>query len=378
MRELAFPDEPEMHTRRIAIGESHYKYYSHSGRDEVVDYRRLAEVWLSEYPEDHLRDFLRQFRGKDAQNHASAFFELFLHERLRVLCDELKVERVIPDSGKQADFLLHYSDGSALAVEALSMETVESIDENVNLVNEWVRQLTSRDFKIWFGASDGHLSATPRKRPVQNWGRRVLSKYNWAQADEAVRATGQRLIPVEPLQLGDWVVQANLWVNLPEERTERECLTIHAGRTAGSNEVPTILRQRITKKIKAKKSQRGSTPFILAVNVNDHMFDPGEEELEILHGFKPHVRFTTVRNDGKPAELNLRGVFAPDGTEGVWSTSDNKPQYSRCSAIWFFHHVGVVCPRGTRQKLYLNPFVSHDFRTLALHHFATADVGLPD
>lgn len=379
MRELAFPDEPEMHTRRIEIGESHYRYYSHSGRDEVVEYRRLVEAWLSEYPEDHLRDFLGRFRGKDARDHASAFFELFLHERLRVLCDELEVEGAIPDSGKRADFVLHYSDGSALAVEALSLERASlTTNPNVDLVHEWIRQITSRDFSIWFGEPEGHLSSAPKKLEVQGWANRVLLEYRWEDAYEAVGRTDYPFIAVEPLRLGDWSAPAELMIKPPEHRTETSCLGVFGEQSVGYYNVPAELRDRIRRKISSKKADRSSVPFILAVNVEDHLLHVAEEELEILHGFKHRIRFTTATRGDQVVKRDAQGMFSPDGTEGVWSTSDNRGQYGRCGAIWFFHQVGIVHPRGSRRALYLNPFVPHDFRMLALHHFAMADVGLPD
>ena len=378
MRERAFPEEPEMHERRIEIGESTYRYYSHSGRPEVVEYRHLTEEWLSHYPEEHLRGFLRRFQGKDSQAHESAFFELFLHERLRVLCDKIEVEGEIVDSGKRADFVLHYNEGSALAVEALSLEPIERAEApNVRLVNEWIRQLRSADFMIWLGESEGQLTSAPKKREVQGWAKRVLSEHSWEEADRLVRFTDDRRIPVEPLKLDGWSTQAKLWVNEPDKRTERECLAVLAGGTVGYYEVPKVARERIEKKIRAKKAEQSSMPFVLAVNVNDQMLDLGEEELEILHGFKPRILFRTAVGGGPPVDPAPRSVFSPDGTEGVWSTPDNKAQYDRCDAIWFFHQVGIVQPRGRRSALYLNPFVSHDFRMMALHHFATAGVALP-
>ena len=378
MRERAFPEEPEMHERRIEIGESTYRYFSHSGRPEVVKYRRLTEAWLPHYPEEHLHRFLRRFQGKDSQAHESAFFELFLHEHLRVLCDKIEVEGTIADSGKCADFVLHYADGSAVAVEALSLKPIERAeDPNVELVNEWIRQLQSADFMICLSKSKGQLTSAPKKREVQSWARDVLSQYSWEEAYNFAQMTGNRLIPVKPLELDGWSTQAKLWVNAPDRRTERECLAVFAGGTGGSYKVPQVARERIEKKIRAKKAEQSSMPFVLAVNVNDQMLDLGEEELEILHGFKPRILFRTAVDGGPPVDPDPQSVFSPDGTKGVWSTPDNKAQYDRCDAIWFFHQVGIVQPRGRRSALYLNPFVSHDFRMMALHHFATAGVALP-
>lgn len=378
MRERAFPEEPEMHERRIAIGESTYRYYSHSGLPKLVEYRHLTEEWLSRYPEEHLRGFLRRFQGKDSQAHESAFFELFLHEHLRVLCDKIEVEGAIADSGKCADFVLHYADGSAVAVEALSLEPIEHVKApNVRRVNAWIKELRSADFMICLSKSKGQLTSAPKKREVQGWVKRVLSEHSWEEADRLVGFTNDRRIPVEPLKLDGWSTQAKLWVNEPDKRTERECLAVPAGGTVGYYEVPQVARERIEKKIRAKKAEQSSIPFVLAVNVNDQMLDLGEEELEILHGFKPRILFRTAVGGGPPVDPDPQSVFSPDGTKGVWSTPDNKAQYDRCDAIWFFHQVGIVHPRGRRSALYLNPFVSHDFRMMALHHFATAGVALP-
>lgn len=379
MRERAFPEEPEMHERGSVSSESAYRYYSHSGLPEVVEYRRLTEEWLSHYPEERLRDFLRRFQGKDSQAHEAAFFELFLHERLRALCDKIEVEGAIADSDKRSDFVLHYADGSVLAVEALSLEPIQRAeDPNVRLVNEWLRELRSADFEIWLGESEGQLTSAPKRRKVQGWAERVLSKYSWEEADRLVRLTGDRIIPIEPLELDGWVTQAELWVNAPNARTERECLVVLAGPAFGYYDLPAAVRERIRNKIKRKKVSRGSTPFTLAVNINDRMLRPADEELEVLHGFKHRIRFRTAVAGGPPVDPDPQSVFSPDGTEGVWSTPANKAQYDRCAAIWFFHQVDFVHPHGSRRKLYLNPFVHHDFRMLMLHHFATAGVALPD
>ena len=381
MRERAFPEEPEMHERwrERASGESTYRYFSHSGRPEVVEYRRLTEEWLSHYPEEHLRKFLRRFQGNDSQVHEAAFFELFLHERLRVLCDKIEVEGAIGDSGKCADFVLHYADGSAVAVEALSLEPIERAeDPNVELVNEWIRQLRSADFMIWLGESEGQLTSAPKKREVQGWARDVLSQYSWEEAYNFAQRTGNRLIPVKPLELDGWVTQAELWVNPPNERIKRECLGVFAGQGFGYYDLPATVRERIRDKIKRKKVSRGSTPFILAVNINDRMLHPADEELEVLHGFKHRIRFRIATGGGPPVDPDPQSVFSPDGTEGVWSTPDNKAQYDRCAAIWFFHQVGIVHPRGRRSALYLNPFVSHGYRMKAFSHSVPADIALPD
>ena len=282
-----------MHHRRIELGETTYAYYSHSRREEVVAYRRLAEQWLAHYPEQHLTGLLKRLKGKNDGAHESAFFELFLHEYVLRLCDDVEIEGLLADSGKRADFVLHYHDGDALAVEALPLQPIDGvISENVKLVNEYVRQLTSSDFFIWFGESEGELDQPPRKRDAQRWAERLLSQYNWEDEHALAQISGNRLIPIEPLKLGDWVIEAKLYVKSPEARTEQTCLGVLAGSHTGSYEVPAIVRDRVLKKIRNKKSSRSDVPFVLAVNIRDTMFKLGGEELEVLHGFKHQIRIT--------------------------------------------------------------------------------------
>ena len=131
-----------------------------------------------------------------------------------MLCDKIEVEGTIADSGKCADFVLHYADGSAVAVEALSLEPIERAKApNVRLVNAWIKELRSADFMICLSKSKGQLTSAPKKREVQGWAKRVLSEHSWEEADRRVRFTDDRRIPVEPLKLDGWSTQAKLWVN---------------------------------------------------------------------------------------------------------------------------------------------------------------------
>lgn len=368
-----------MHERRIRIGESHYDYYSHSGREGIVRYRDLTERWLVNYPQEHRTAWLKRFRNKKADSHESAFFELFLHEYVHRFCDHVEIEGTIPDSKKQADFVLHFGDGTSLAIEALSLRpTGGIISENIHRVNEYVRQVMSSDFSIWFGESQGRLDQTPPKRVVQSWAERVLARYRWEDAIDVFERTGEMCFPVEPLRLENWIVEAQVCVRPGDNREERECLGVLAGGGGGYYEAPGAARKKILSKIRAKKSLQTEVPFFLAVNVADWMMKPGEEELEILHGFKHKVHITPVKRDDGTIDYPGQGLFSPDGTEGVWSTADNESKYGRCSAMWFFHRVHAAHPTGTRQAMYLNPYTDHDFRTLTMLHYSTAGVGMPE
>lgn len=375
MRELAFPDEPQRHDRSRGRGESLHDFYSRFDSDEVAAYRRKANTWLSSYPEQHQSEFLRRFRGTRDDDHNAAFFELFMHEYLRGIADRIEIECEIPGSGKRADFGLHFTDGGLLLVEALSIQGTRMVlNPNVNQVMEYVSELRSSEFTLTFGIAEGELTSTPRRDYVQKWARRAVERLDWCEAHARAEITGDSSTHIEPLQWDNWMIQASLYVK-PSDRRIDESLLDGGPVKVGYDEVPCMVRERILKKIRGKTRTSSDMPFILAVNVNDRMLRDRENEREILYGIKDAPQFPTSPTDAVRA---ARSMELHPGTEGVWVASDGRTRYERCSAIWFFHQVDVIRPHGSRQALYLNPFVSHDFRTLALHHFATADVGLPD
>ncbi|MYD17180.1 MAG: hypothetical protein F4W99_12015 [Chloroflexi bacterium] len=335
--------------------------------------------WLDNYPQDHRANCISRLQSKKSDSHESAFFELFLHEYLHRFTDRIEIEGPIPYSDKRADFVLHFGDGNPLAVEALSIQPTEGVvHENVHRVNEYVRQVKSADFSIWFGEHSGALKDAPPKQVVQQWANRALVRYRWEDAVRLYHQTGDLCLPVEPLRLGGWVIEAKVCVRIDEDRVERECLGVFAGRQTGYYGVPMHVRDKVLSKVRTKKSAPSSVPFVLAVNITDWMMKPGEEELEVLHGFKHRVQISPVRLPDGTMDYSGQGHFSPDGTEGVWSTAQNESQYRRCSAVWFFHQVGVVHPTGSRQAMYLNPYTKHSFRTHVLHHYSIAGVGRPD
>lgn len=379
MGERAFPSEPQMHERDIRPGETAYDFYTHSGLEHIIAYRKHVERWLANYPLQHQPALLRRLQSKKSDAHESAFFELFLHEYLRKLCDHVEVEGELPDSNKRADYVLHFEDGSAVAVEALSIQRkMGLVNENVRRVNEYIQEVKSSDFFIWLRESQGSLKQTPSKKEVQNWTRRVLTQLSWEKANEHAQHSGDRLIPVEPLKLKGWRVAADIYVKDVDDRTDREYshITVEPGVTY--YEVPRAVRDKVLSKIRAKKSTPTTIPFVLAVNVTDRMWKPSEEELEVLYGYKHRPQITRIERADGTKHYRSQGLFSPDGTEGVWSTVQNKAQYGRCSAVWFFHQVDAARPRGTRQALYLNPHTDHGLRLQFLQHYATAGIGFPE
>lgn len=344
MRPRAFPDEPEMHHRSRLVGERAYVFDSHSGLPHIVEYRQLVEQRLLNYPEAEAANLLSRFDVKDDSIYESASFELFLHDLLRSVTDQIEIEGLIPDSDKQADFVLRLGGYGEIHVEALSLPfALNTSDENLELVNQYVGGILSSDFSIYLSAVQGEFSHTPPRQPVDDWTQRALQAFSWEQADRRVRDNPGRLIPIEPLVLDECQIEASLLVRPPDERTEQSCLGMPAtsANIFGYDTRVADTQKKIEKKIKAKKQAMTSTPFVLTVNVNNRMRPYEKKELEVLYG---------------------------NGDNGVWRTSDGHPResYTRCAAIWFFHQVDPLYPRGRRNALYLNPDIDHDERMAIL------------
>ena len=369
-----------MHDRGQEVDESAYVFDMHSGLPHIVEFRRLVEQWLLNYPDDHLDSFLSRFQAqaaKDDHYHA-AMFELFLHEHLRGFADRIEIESAIPGSDKRADFGLHFADGGRLLVEALAVQRTRMMPKpNLDRVMGYVGEMESTGFVLYFDyltTVDHDIPNTHGKAHVQNRVHRIVEHCDWYNANAHAEITGDRVISVDPLKLGDWSIGAWLYVKRPDERLDGPLLA--GGRTEiGYDALPNQVRNKILKKIWRKTSGHKDVSFVLAVNIHDRMSNHREGEPEILYGLKGMPQFPTSPADAARA---VRSMKSQSGTEGVWATSDGHSNHERCSAIWFFHQVGVEHPTGSRHTLHLNPFVLHESPTLLLQEYVAADARLSD
>ena len=373
-----FSEQPQMHDRPGQDGESLYEFVAYSSRPQVIEYRNLIKDSISAYPATHREALEKRLKSKEDRQHRSAYFELFLHELLRGMCDRIEVEGKIENTSKQADFVLHYADGSAIEIEAMSIhDTRFTSDPNIEKVNQWIREIKSADFEIRFKRRfvNAKLSRTPSKRDIQKWVREGLGKYSWDEANELVQQSQFRCIPIAPLKLEEQQFEAVLYVVQEHEREEGSCLGVGLGGTGTFCNAAGRIRSKMREKIRDKKPSESPSPFILAVNIEDAlmMTQPNQDELRVLYGLD-HVTSLLVGDHSRPMEAQT--VFSACGRPGVWSSVSNKSQYERCSAIWFFHRVGVSSAFGTRQALYLNHSVCHGPNMLWLHNFATAGIGM--
>lgn len=374
-----FPDEPRTHDRFRNVNESIYTYCRQSASEQAATYRGFANEWFEHYPEEHRSAFRGRFCGSRNDQHNAAFFELFLYDLFSRFCEQITIETAMPDSDKRADFGLRFADDTEIMVEAMSIQPTLGVSKpNVETIRKHIREMRSSDFAIRLGFESGELTTTLSKRRVQRWVHNTLGAHKWHDTHVSLEGTGSRFIAVEPLREGGWEIEASLYVNSPDERIERTLLHPLGGFEGGPYDLPQRIRSKIVKKIRVKNVAQDEAPLILAVNISDRMFYPGREELEILHGYKPTIQIPSPAAHDWSDREGARASFSSAGREGVWSTKDDQSQYSRCDAIWFFHEVWMAYPRGRRHAMYLHPFIEHDHKMLFLHHFATADFGLPE
>lgn len=374
-----FPDEPRKHDRFRDLDESIYTYCRESAREQAATYRSLANEWFERYSEEHRSAFRSRFCGGRNDQHNAAFFELFLYDLFSRFCEQVTIEAAMPNSNKRADFGLRFADGAEIMVEAMSVQPTLGVPKpNVEAIKECIREMRSSDFAICLGFAKGELTTTLSKRYVRDWARSILDAHDWNDAHTSVEGADSRFITVEPLQWGNWEIEASLYVKPPDDRIEGALLHSLGGFESSAYDLPQRIRSKIEEKIRAKGVTRGEAPFILAVNINDRLFEPGREELEILHGYKPTIWIPSPAAHDQPAREGVKASLSSTGREGVWSTKDDRSRYSHCNAIWFFHEVWMAYPRGRRHAMYLNSFIQHDHKMLFLHHFATADLWLPE
>ena len=341
----------------------------------MVDYRLRVEYWLRSYPERHLGDFLGRFRSDEPNQHESAYFELYLHERLRTLAPKIRIEEPVPGTTKTIDFLLEFGSASKVGIEALHIAK-DSPDPRLERTNHWVREVKSTDFALCFGLLKSKPRENPNKQRVQSWARSALNKYTWEEATSQMNQTEEVMLPVPPLVVGSWQIEAKVCPKVAESRSETSCLLCPAGGThVGFHKVPQLVQKKIENKIHDKFPSDPEFPLVIAANVGKSMLNVGEEELKVLYGFEHRYDILTWTVEYGGTQGYSEGMFSADRGRGIWSTPTNQATSTRCSGIWFFHQAGMVHPEGKRQALYLNPHGNHPEELAFLRDLSTAGVG---
>jgi hypothetical protein len=323
--------------RTIFHNESEFDYLQGSARPEMIRVKDLLESWFAEYPDEKKERLRTHLRGKKSSGQKlkqslreatfhQAFFELYIFILLRRLGCQVKVEESVdePDRKRTApDFLAtHVGTGYSFYVEA-TVQADGRAREYENFLREVkaaLDQIDSPEFVICM------------RHP------RIRSKDWHPSTSRLVKYVAKKLSQVRtnpsPRNLGPFTFEGNRWT-LPfhfEARTQQENWV---GQSRSLKESPSTRAvnsvANIRKAVKDKASHYESLkhPFIIAINVMEHLVNP-HTVLESLYGSVSHVYKVVAGESSAIGDLEFSGVRPK--CNGAFCT--RRPQNTRVAAIW--------------------------------------------
>ena len=167
-------------TRYKRHSEPEFAYLNQSARPSVIALRSLLEEWYDRVPAVAQPDLRSRFRSNDDYSHASAFFELYLHELLRKLGYTLTVHPPVQGSGTHPDFLVSRNDGCEFYMEAtlagIPSKAEQGAQARIDQVYDVLDRMDSPDFFIRVALSGSPATPPPGSRlrgDVERWLRTV-------------------------------------------------------------------------------------------------------------------------------------------------------------------------------------------------------------
>lgn len=169
------PDErTDMRYRRHS--EPEFAYLNQSARPGVIALRSLLEEWYARFPADAQADVRARFRSNNDYSHASAFFELYLHELLTKLGYAMMAHPPLRDLTTHPDFLVRRNDGCEFYMEAtlagIPNKMQQGAQARVDQVYDVLDRMDSPDFFIHVDLSGAPATPPPAsrlRRDVERW-----------------------------------------------------------------------------------------------------------------------------------------------------------------------------------------------------------------
>jgi hypothetical protein len=327
---------------------SAFNYLNTSNRTEASRVRALVDDLFRRYPASHRKDLKRRLRSIDNITHASAFFELALHEIL--LCTGHKivaVEPTVPGTDKKPDFLVESSEGARFYLEATLATGRSNADEaaqrRLNQALHIIDTMGSPDYFLDLsivGIPTDNIPAATFRHRLRSWLRQL-------RYEDVVAAWEQRAHAVPSFDYVEHGVEFHIRPyprkNTRGDPNERAIGVQSLEPFVGRPELP--IRAAIT----GKAGRYGALPlpYIIAVNAMGN-YPREDHAIDALFGSPSVAVYQT--DDG----LRHRDVRQPDG---AWR-GPGGPEYTRVSAVistervdpW---HIGL-----RRARLILNPWAA--------------------
>ncbi len=326
-----------------------FPFLNESARFAFTRVRELVESWFANYPVEHRRDLRGRFRSREAHNHESAFFELFLHELVSRLGCVAIPHPTMPEASRRPDFLVRGPTGEEFYLEAAVV--MEESDEQAaararfDQVVDALNDLLSPNFFLnvqAHGLPDSNPPIREIREKVDAW----LRTLNPDEVTRAFEATGEGLPPLE-YQHGGWLVE---FAALPKSKKARGKAGIRTVGVQSDGGDWLDTGKRLRRVLSSKGAAYGSlsVPYVIAVNVLEH----GLDRIDVMEAlFGSEKVNLLIREDGEVVSEELKRE--PDG---FW-IGPSGAQNRRVSAVLISTVLPWSIPRATL-RLYHNPWAS--------------------
>jgi hypothetical protein len=336
-RNRLFDDVESFGDRTIFYNESHFDYLQGSGRPAMMRVKDLLESWFSEYPDEGKEQLRKRLRGEkqNSQRHPlalrrsifqEAFFELYTYVLLRRLGCRVVIEPDISHlEGKSTspDFFATFEEtGYSFYVEA-TVQTdskAQKYDNFKREIKDTLDRLKSSDFVICvdqFRITSKEWTPST-KRLARYMEKRLLNLESESSSSIHCPST---------FQGHGWKLSFHFERRSEQEPWVRPTRTLNeTGSTSAVHDI-----ENIRKAIKDKASHYGQLdhPFVIAINVREHLVAP-KIAFEALYGSVSHV-FNVVPREGSVIGDLEFSHYQPK-CDGAFRARG--PQHTRVSAVW--------------------------------------------
>lgn len=349
-----FDDFQRIEKRAARPNEPTFVYLNLSARSAFVAIRGLLEEWFYGFPEKSKKDLRSRFRKKDNHQHASALFELFLHQYFRQLGYEMVPHPEVQGERTHPDFLARRNGADCFYLEA----TVPQIrnprpgdQSRMGQVHEALQRIDSPVYFLWVDHF-GYPTATPKMssliREVEEW----LRSLDYEEIQTIVRESDYvDRLPVLRLDAGEMILNIRPIPKSERVRGQSGIMPVGVFGPGKAQMVDTVTGIRKAGQSKSKKYGDLSLPYIVAMNVLEQ-FARRYSVLDALFG-REAIRHTGYLDGSEKIE----SVREPDG---LW-LNNKGPLNTNISAVLIFFGLTPWNLATVESVLVENPFALRAF-----------------
>jgi hypothetical protein len=310
-----FDDLPRTYEFPGGYSEPSFEYLNRCANEPISKIREVLDDWFSRYPKSDQDELRKRFRSKKEHNHASALFELWLHEVLLRLGCRVEIHPALHHTTRKPDFLVKSPTGLDFYLEAIHTAGASDDESNaqarLNTLYDSLNYLKSPNFFISIDA-DG-LPRTPVPgREIKRFLERELARLRPELIDHFVDSRRLDLLPHWKFQHDGLRITCSAFPKPPELRGLPGIRTLGIKTFGGIIDSEGPVKHAIIK----KASSYGvlDLPLVVAVNATDVFLS----ERDVLHAL-----YGSFHSWPEPELLN--------DERGVWGNVNN-PKWTRVSA----------------------------------------------